>query len=93
MHYDSRVPRTTVTLDPDVEALLRRAMREQKLSFKEALNQAVRAGLGKAPRRSRPFRQKTFPMGFRPELGLDKALSLAAALEDEETARKLSLRK
>jgi hypothetical protein len=32
-------------------------------------------------------------MGFRPELGLDKALSLAAELEDEEIARKLSLRK
>jgi hypothetical protein len=32
-------------------------------------------------------------MGFRPELPLDRALSLAAALEDEELIRKLSLRK
>lgn len=86
--------RTTVTLDPDVEALLRNVMRERGLTFKEALNGAVRAGLaagaGAAPAR---FEQKTFAMGFRPELGLDKALALAAGLEDEEIARKLSLRK
>jgi hypothetical protein len=29
----------------------------------------------------------------RPEIALEKALSLAAAIEDEEVARKLSLRK
>lgn len=86
--------RTTVTLDPDVEALLKRSMREKQLSFKEALNQAIREGLSPASRRQkRPFRQKTYAMGFNPELGLDKALALAAADEDEETIRKLSLRK
>ena len=86
--------RTTVTLDPDVEAMIRKAMRERGLTFKEALNTALRAGLsGSAGATSRPFQQKTFAMGFRPELGLDKALSLAAELEDEEIARKLSLRK
>ena len=36
--------RTTVTLDPDVEALLRRAMRERGASFKQVLNDAVRDG-------------------------------------------------
>jgi len=83
-----------VTLDPDVEALLRRMMKERGLSFKAALNQAVREGLVKRPSRGpRRFRQKTHDMGFRPELPLDKALSLAAALEDEEIIRKMSLRK
>jgi hypothetical protein len=86
--------RTTVTLDRDVEVLLRRAMKERGISFKEALNQAVRSGLrgkpGGAPRR---YRLKTFRMGFNPELDLDKALTISAALEDEETLRKLSLRK
>jgi hypothetical protein len=82
-----------VTLDPDVEALLRKMMRERGLSFKAALNQAVREGLVKAPGGRRRFRQKTHKMGFRPEVPLDKALSLAAALEDEEIVRKLSLRK
>jgi hypothetical protein len=85
--------RTTVTLDPDVEALLRKAMRERGISFKEALNQAIRASLTAGlARRPRKFRQKTYPMGP-VEVSLDKALSLAAAMEDEETARKLSLGK
>jgi hypothetical protein len=35
--------RTTVTLDADTEALLRRRMRERGLSFKQALNDAIRA--------------------------------------------------
>ncbi len=37
--------RTTVTLDPDVEQLLRDAMQRRRESFKEALNQAIRCGL------------------------------------------------
>lgn len=86
--------RTTVTIDPDVEVLLRKVMRERSISFKEALNQAVRDGLvARSTARPRPYRLKTFRMGFRPELPLDKALSLAAALEDEEIARRLSVRK
>ena len=37
--------RTTVTLDADVEQLLRNAMQVRRQSFKETLNQAIRAGL------------------------------------------------
>jgi hypothetical protein len=86
--------RTTVTLDPDVEALLRKVMRERGVSFKEALNQAIRMGVGGSRRPPRlRFRQKTYPMGFRPEFQWDKALALAAAMEDEELVRKLQLRK
>ena len=86
--------RTTVTLDPDVEALVRKAMRERRLSFKAALNQAVRDGLvGKRMKAPRAFALRTFKMGYRPEVGLDKALALAAAMEDEEIVRKLSVRK
>jgi hypothetical protein len=86
--------RTTVTLDPDVEAVLRKIMRERGVSFKEALNQAVRLGT----RASRPalpqrFHQKTFRMGFRSDFRWDKALALADAMEDEERVRKLDLRK
>lgn len=86
--------RTTVTLDPDVEALLRQRMLEHGQSFKEALNNAIRAALTPGRRQSGGrYRLKTHAMGFRPEVALDKALSLAAALEDEEIVRKLSLRK
>jgi hypothetical protein len=85
--------RTTVTLDDDVAAKLRAAARQQGISFKQALNQAVRAGLGPARRSPRRFIQLTQAMSLRPDVDLDKALRLASALEDEEVVRKLELRK
>jgi hypothetical protein len=85
--------RTTVTLDPDVAAKLKSYARERGISFKQALNQAVRAGLGASRRSARRFEQYTQPMGLRPGFDLDKALKLAAALEDEEIVRKLEVRK
>ena len=86
--------RTTVTLDPDVERLIRNAMRERGISFKEALNQAARKGLvGDKPRRGRQFIQRSFPLGEGQDLRWDKALTIAEAMEDEDLSRKLSLRK
>jgi len=85
--------RTTVTLDPDVEARLRQVMRERGLSFKEALNAAIRAGLSSARATSRPFKQRTFNMGLKPGVDLIRALQLAGGLEDEEILRKMELRK
>jgi hypothetical protein len=37
--------RTTVTLDSDVEALLRKLMQERGLTFKEAVNSSLRRAL------------------------------------------------
>ena len=86
--------RTTVTLDPDVERLLRRAIRQRGVTFKEALNEALRRGLvGGEPSPSRRFVQKTFSIGGGKEFRWDKALALADAIEDEEISRKLALRK
>ena len=82
--------RMTVTLDPDVESLIEAAVRERGISFKQAVNDAIRAGL--APRSAAAFRQRSFAMGFRPEINYDRALQLAAALEDEELIHKLALR-
>jgi hypothetical protein len=72
--------RTTVTLDPDVEQVVRRRMSERGQSFKEALNDAVRDGV-RAGRS--PFSTAAHAMG-EPSLGLDRALRLAGDLEDEE---------
>jgi hypothetical protein len=83
--------RTTVTLDPDVEALVKQLMQERGISFKEAVNQAIRAGLGRRTRRR--FRQRTFAMGFRPDIPYEKSLRLAGELEDQEILRKLSVGK
>lgn len=85
--------RTTVTFDPDVAIQLRKLMEERKLSFKEAVNSVMRAGLShKRDERARKFVQKTFSMG-QPVVNLDKALELAAAIEDEERIRKMALGK
>jgi hypothetical protein len=79
--------RTTVTLDPDVEAKLKATMRERGVSFKAALNDAVRAGLGAPSRASRPYKMRTAPLGVR--IDIDKALTIAGEMEDEEIIRKI----
>jgi hypothetical protein len=81
--------RTTVTLDPDVEAKLKATMRERGVSFKAALNDALRAGLSGRPSAARRYRMPTGKLGVRPGINLDKALRLADELEDEEIIRKL----
>jgi hypothetical protein len=85
--------RTTVTLDPDVERLIRKAMLKRQVSFKQVLNEAVRDGLKAASRRpaNRRFVQKTFPLGAVQHFRWDKALAVAEALEDEEYCRKLEV--
>jgi hypothetical protein len=85
--------RTTVTLDPDVEAKLRVAMRERGVSFKVAINDAVRSGLGSLASPAKRYRMPTAPLGVRPGVNLDKALALASEMEDAEILRKLELGK
>ena len=75
--------RTTVTLDPDVESMLRREVRRRGEPFKQVLNNAIRAGLRNMKRRGEAFVPLTFDMG-KPRVDLTKAASLAAELEDDE---------
>jgi hypothetical protein len=84
--------RTTVTIDPDVLALVRKAMRDRGEPFKQVLNAAIREGLTSTRRApDKPFKQPTFNMG-QPLVDLNKALSLAAELEDAEHIEKLQRR-
>lgn len=85
--------RTTVTLDSDVVAGLREAARQRDVSFKVALNDAVRAGLAPSARSASPFSMPSRPLGARPGIDLDRGLRLAAEDEDAEIVRKLALRK
>jgi hypothetical protein len=78
--------RTTVTLDPDTESLVRRLMAEKGLSFKRALNDAIRAGAEARVRA--PFATRTKAMGA-PAVSLDRALQIAADEEDEELIRRM----
>lgn len=77
--------RTTVTLDPDTEALIRRRMRERGLTFKEAINEAIRESASGA---DEPFRTGTVSMG-ESTVSLDRALQVVADLEDDELIRRM----
>ena len=86
--------RTTATLDPDLAEKLRSLARERGISFKEALNGALRRGLAPGPAGAkRPYRLPSRRLGLRPGIDLEHALRLAGELEDAETIRKLELRK
>lgn len=92
MNYDVLM-RTTLTLDDDVAAMLRQVAKERGISFKEAVNTALRAGLTADVPRPRRFTVQPRNMGPRPGINFDKALQLAADLEDDEIIRKLELGK
>jgi hypothetical protein len=79
--------RTTVTLDSDVELKLQALMRKRGLTFKEAINSVLRAGLDM----TRPIDVAftLYDMG-KPAIDLTHAGRVAAALEDEEIVRKLA---
>jgi Ribbon-helix-helix protein, copG family len=86
--------RTTVRIDDDLLRELKRRAHASNLSLAKLVNQAIRQGLRAAekPRRAKRFRQKVFDMG-EPRINVDKALSVAGALEDEEIIGKIFLRK
>jgi len=80
--------RTTVDLDPDVDARLRALARERGVTLRTVINDALRDGI-RPQGDPEPYKLPTFAMGLRPDINWDKALSLAAELEDEENIRKL----
>ncbi|WP_300008893.1 hypothetical protein [Pseudonocardia sp.] len=82
--------RTTVTLDADTAALVQQRMRDRGVSFKQALNDAIREGA--AATRGTPFVTETADLGT-PTVNLDRALVLAGELEDDELVRKLRTRR
>jgi hypothetical protein len=83
--------RTTVTLTPESEALIKREMAARKMSFKDVLNDAIARGLG-SPRRRVKVDLPVHNMG-KPRVSLDKASQLAGELENEEILRKMSMGK
>lgn len=74
--------RTTITLDPDTHALIQQAMKERGISFKSAVNDAIRRGLKGGENRA-PWTFPTYEMGEYP-FDATKALSLAFAMDDEK---------
>ncbi len=87
--------RTTVRVDDELLERLKAEARKEKVSLTRLLNRTLKAGLHAStagrPKRP-PYRERVHAFGA-PRVPLDKALALAAVLEDEEIMRKLALRK
>ena len=87
--------RSTFRIDDDLLEELREQAHRERVSLTGLLNRVLRSGMeakrGRAPRHAR-YREETYAMG-EPRTELRKALALAAALEDDETIRKTTLRK
>jgi hypothetical protein len=83
--------RTTVTLDPDVQRLLEEAQHRSRRPFKQVLNDAVRAGLGRGAAKAPAFKQSVFSLG-RAKVDLTKANALAGELQDQDVLRKTTRR-
>lgn len=79
-HHDVR---TTLTLDDDVAAKLKAAVRRTGRSFRDVVNDALRRGLMTAPRAARErFRVHARSLGgLRPGLSLDNVGDLLERVE------------
>jgi hypothetical protein len=87
--------RTTVRIDDELLRSLKEQARSLNVSLTRLLDRTLRAGMRAANEPHRPrrrYREHPYAMGM-PSVSLDKALALAAALENGEIVRKLKLRK
>lgn len=87
--------RTTLTVDDRIAKALKALAHRTGKPFKQVVNETLQAGLAarNAPR-PKPYRIKPVSLGgVESGVDLNKALRLAAALEDDEISRKLELRK
>ncbi|HVE68558.1 MAG TPA: CopG family transcriptional regulator [Solirubrobacteraceae bacterium] len=82
--------RTTLTLDPDVDAQLKQLARARGITFKEAVNSTLRRGL-KPDVARKPYRVPARPMGYR--FGDRLPSHVLTALDDAEFIRKRALGK
>jgi hypothetical protein len=87
--------RTTIRIDDELLLKLKEQAARERVSLTRLVDRTLRAGM-QAPRKrrrgNRLHREQSYPMGA-PFVALDKALRLAARLEDEEIAREMTLRK
>ena len=79
--------RTTLTLEPDVAAQLKRAMRTRNDSLKDTVNAALRAGLAllsTPPSPPQAFTAPTFDLGPSLVGSLDNIEEVLSRVEGEE---------
>ncbi len=84
-----------MTLDADVAEKLRRNARSRRLSFKQALNEALRRGLvsqNGPGHELEPFVVRPHDSRFRPGIDLDKLGQLSDDLEASDAAAEMEER-
>lgn len=87
--------RTTLTIADDILREMKVRAHETGVSLTRVANDVLRAGLDRRASTSRPrrrYQEEVADLG-EPRVNLDRALALAAQLENEETLRKLEQRK
>jgi hypothetical protein len=84
-----------MTIDDRIAKALKALAHRSGKPFKQVVNETLQKGLlAGEGRKPRTYRLKPVPLGGpMPGVDIDKALRLSAAIEDEETARELDLRK
>ncbi len=87
--------RTTLNIDDYILRQIKEEAHRSGRPLKKVVNEALREGLEQLQRPvpTIPYKCKTYAKGYPPRIDFDKALELAAALEDMEITRKLKLRK
>ena len=84
--------RTTVTLDPDVEQMVRETMHRNRKGFKDTINQAIRQALGKPMTTdAEPFRVSARALNLKPGIDSGRLNQLSDELEIDaflETTRR-----
>jgi hypothetical protein len=78
--------RTTLTIDPDVAAVLQRLRRTRDAKLKDLINDALRRGLKEMNDRSKgrtPFRTQTVDLG-RPKIGSVANIAEVLAIAEGE---------
>jgi hypothetical protein len=87
--------RTTLTIDDRIAKALKDLAHQSNRPFKDVVNETLRAGLtAKGTRQAKPYVVRPAALGGpMPGIDLDKALALSDAIEDQELAAKMLLRK
>jgi len=84
--------RTTLRIDDDLMRALKERAHREAVPVARLVNRLLRQAVEQPPERPKAdklYRERAYSMG-KPKWDLTKALDLAAALEDEETAKKLA---
>jgi hypothetical protein len=87
--------RATLTIDDGIAKALKDLASRSNRPLKQVVNETLRAGLDMAAeRKARPYVARPVALGGPlPGVNLDKALALADAIEDQDLAAKMQLRK